>query len=89
MKEGKDEFLDKKMRMWKMRDELLNAMGEKELRAFIKGYMMAERSVFKNLRKMNQANDDCGRCNECSCKGESCGCGDKDCKECNCEKEQS
>ncbi len=85
MKEEKDEFYEKKMQMWKKREELLNAMGDKELRAFIKGYMMAERMVFKQLNAMNGC--DCGSCqgcSSCSCKDESCGCGNKDC---NCGKE--
>ena len=88
MKDEKDVFSEKKQQMWKRREELLNAMSDKELRAFIKGYMMAERMVFKQL------NSGCGcqgggcqggSCQDgSSCKGESCGCGEKNC---NCGKE--
>ena len=70
----KDEFFEKKMQMWKKRDELLNSMSEKELRAFIKGYMMAERTVFKHLRSMN---GECqgGGCQSCRCEEKECNCG--------------
>ena len=62
MKDEKDEFSEKKKQMWKRREELLNAMSDKELRAFIKGYMMAERMVFKQL---NSAGG-------CGCQGGGC-----------------
>lgn len=85
MKDEKDNFMEGKMKMWKMREELLNSMSEKELRAFIKGYMMGERKILKHL-----ASSACG-CQEgscgsgsCSCGNDSCGCGNK---ECNCGKE--
>lgn len=83
MKDSKDEFLEKRMQMWKKREEMLNSMSEKELRAFIKGYMMGQRQVFKQLNSMCGCG---GGCQEgcSSCKGESCGCGNKDC---NCGKE--
>jgi hypothetical protein len=83
MKDAKDEFFEKKMQMWKRREELLNSMSEKELRAFIKGYMMAERMVFKQLSSMCGCQG--GSCQEgSSCKSESCGCEEKDC---HCDKE--
>ena len=82
MTDEKNEFYERKMQMWKMKEELLNSMSDKELRAFIKGYMMAERMVFKQLKALNGC--DCGSCSEnSSCKGESCGCGGKGC---NCSK---
>jgi hypothetical protein len=83
MKDQKGEFFEKKMQMWKMREELLNSMSEKEIRAFLKGYMMGERTVFRQLKSMCGCQG--GSCQECSsCKSESCGCGQKDC---NCGKE--
>ena len=60
MKDAKDEFYEKKMQMWKKREELLNSMSEKELRAFIKGYMLAEKMVFKQLNSMSGC--ECGCC---------------------------
>lgn len=81
MEGEKNEHFEMKMRMWKMKDEMLNAMSDKELRAFIKGYMMAEKMVFRQLQKMNES--ECG-CGVDSCGGESGGCGEK---ECNCGKE--
>ncbi len=77
MKGEMDEHFERRMLMWKKRDEMLNALSEKELRAFIKGYMMGEHMVFRKLRKMNQCQ--CGSCG-------SCGCGDN--SSCNCDKEQ-
>lgn len=79
MKDSKDEFYERRMQMWKRREELLNSMSEKELRAFIKGYMMAERRVLRQLSSMRGCQ--CGSCcrEGSSCKGESCGCGEKDC----------
>ena len=78
MSDEKGEFSETKMQRWKMKEEMLNAMSDKELRAFIKGYMMAQRMVFKQLNAMSG----------CSCGdyhgGSSCGCGNKDC---NCNKE--
>ncbi|MDE1833674.1 MAG: hypothetical protein KGH58_04630 [Candidatus Micrarchaeota archaeon] len=75
MKDEKDGFLERKMQIWKRKEEMLNSMGDKELRAFIKGYMMGQKAVFKNLDSASS----CG----CQC-GSSCGCGEK---ECNCGKE--
>ncbi len=72
MKDEKDSFHEMRMNRWKMREELLNSMDEKELRAFIKGYMMGQRTVFKHLSAVNE------------CGSGSCGCGGK---ECNCGKE--
>jgi hypothetical protein len=83
MKDPKDEFYEKKMQMWKKREELLNSMGEKELRAFIKGYMLAERTVFKHLNSMCGCQGGCCQ-GDSSCKGCSSGCGERDC---NCSKE--
>ncbi len=73
--------------MLKRREELLNAMGEKELRAFIKGYMMAERTAFKHMKSMGGCAGGCGS-QGCSCAGGCQGgsCGSED-KECNCEKQ--
>lgn len=78
MKDNKEEFFARKMEMWKKKEELLNAMSEKELRAFIKGYMMGQKSIFKQMNSEY----------ECSCgvgchEERSCGCGNEGC---NCEK---
>lgn len=80
MNDAKNESHEKKMEMWKMRDELLNSMSDKELRAFIKGYMMAQRMAFKQIKLMHECG--CGSCQ--GGQSESCGCGNK---ECNCGKE--
>jgi hypothetical protein len=79
MNDAKEEFGEKRMKMWKMKEELLNSMSDKELRAFIKGYMMAERMVFKQLNAMNGCGCSGGCQTDSSYKGESCGCGNKDC----------
>ncbi len=82
-----DEFLERKMKMWKMRDELLNSMTEKELKAFIKGYMMGERNILRHLKQTEGCQGgscQCGNCGEGSCKNEA-GCQGK---ECNCGREQ-
>ncbi len=84
MNDSKDGFSEKKMEMWKMREELLNSMSDKELRAFIKGYMMGQKMVMKQLSAMGGCGSGCGCGEESSCKGESCGCGKE---ECNCGKE--
>lgn len=88
MKDTKDKF-ENKMQMWKMKEEMLNSMSEKELRAFIKGYMMGQKTVFKQFASMGGC--DCGRDGCPSCSGDSCGCGGKDCacgeENCNCGKE--
>ncbi len=81
MKNESDASCEKRMQRWKMREEMLNAMSEKELRAFIKGYMMAEHTIFRRMTQMCSPSS-CN-CQECSsCKGESCDCGDKECKGC-------
>ena len=79
--ESKNDSTDQKMKMWKMRKEMLDALGEKELRAFITGYMMAES---KMMRKMgSKCSCGCTCCSGCSC-GSSCNCkGDS----CTCSKE--
>ena len=90
MEGKKEEFHARKMEMWKKREELLNTMSEQELRAFIKGYMMGQRSIFKQLDSTNG----CGCEGGCGCgngmKG-PCGCNSENCnckgKECNCENE--
>lgn len=82
MENSKDELSEKKIHMWKMREELLNSMSDKELRAFIKGYMMAQKMVFKQLNAMSGC--DCGNYQGgSSCRSEGCGCGSN---ECNCGK---
>ena len=79
MNNEKAEFHAKKMEMWKKKEELLNAMNENELRAFIKGYMMGQKSIFKQMDISHECGCD-GHCNE----ELSCGCGNNDC---NCKKE--
>ncbi len=78
MKDAQDNYSEK-MKMWKMKEELLNSMSEKELRAFIKGYMMGQKTVLKQLSSMGGCQ--CGDCGEeSSCKSDdSCGCGEKGC----------
>ncbi|MGC8479619.1 MAG: hypothetical protein ACP5M9_03050 [Candidatus Micrarchaeia archaeon] len=96
MEDKKEEFHAKNMEMWKKREELLKAMNEQELRAFIKGYMMGQRSISKQLDLANgcECNGGCGCGGGCGCsKGmeQSCGCGNENCgsegKECNCRNE--
>ncbi|MDE1865777.1 MAG: hypothetical protein KGH94_04045 [Candidatus Micrarchaeota archaeon] len=82
MKESREDFVERKMKMWKMREEFINSMSDKELKAFIKGYMMGERTIFKRLSKMQGCGCGCG--GGCSCGG-SCNCDEK---ECNCGKEE-
>jgi hypothetical protein len=72
---------ENKMEMMKMKEEMLNSMSDKELRAFIKGYMMGQKMVIKSMSSMGGCG--CGE-GESSCKGESCACGKE---ECNCGKE--
>jgi hypothetical protein len=77
MKDEISEFHAKKMEMWKRKEEMLNSMSEKELRAYIKGYMMGQRSVFKHLDMISGNGCGCG-CNggqSCGCGGSSCNCG--------------
>ena len=78
MKDSKEGFSEKKMQMWKMKEEMLNSMSDKELRAFIKGYMLGEKMVLKQLGSM--AGCGCGGSEQAS----SCGCGKE---ECSCSKE--
>ena len=79
MNSEKTESHERKMEMWKKKEELLNAMNENELRAFIKGYMMGQKSIFKQIDSTNECG--CGgHCHEES----SCRCGNNDC---NCGKE--
>jgi hypothetical protein len=74
MKDEKEEFHARKIEMWKKREELLKSMDEKELRAFIKGYMMGQRSILK------QMNSECGCTSGGCCREESsCGCGKEGC----------
>ena len=56
MKDEHGESHEKKMRMWKMRDEMINSLNEKELKAFIKGYMMGERTALRCLRSIGGCN---------------------------------
>lgn len=85
MTDSKGNYDEQKMQMWKMKEEMLNSMNDKELRAFIKGYMMGQKAVIKQLSAMGECGSSgCGCGQESSCKGESCGCGKE---ECNCGKE--
>ena len=86
MKETKDSISEEKMKMWKMKEELLGSMNDKELRAFIKGYMMGEKMVLKQLASMGAGQCGCG-CggSSCGCRDESCACGKEDC---DCHKEE-
>lgn len=95
--EMKDEKIERKMKMWKMRKEMLDSMGEKELRAFITGYLMAEAKMLRKLIPSGSCGCGCGGggCNcgcgsGCSCgcgSGCSCGCDQGECKNgsCNCD----
>ena len=88
----KDEHEHSHMDKLKMKQEMLNAMDEKELRAFITGYMLGQKKVFKFLK--SHSGCACGGSGGCGggcgggeaggCKGKS-GCGREDC---NCKKEQ-
>jgi hypothetical protein len=64
-----------KEEMWRWKKEMLAAMGEKELHAFITGYMMAEKMVLKSMSSGRGCGCGCGP--ECSCKGGTCKCSDK------------
>lgn len=73
MKAGK---MEAKMAMWKMRDEMLKSMDEKELRAFVTGYLMAESMLLKKLGSKGSCSCGCG-CGYgqgCNCNAESCNC---------------
>ena len=48
MEQGKNEKMEGKMKMWKMKKEMLDSMGEKELRAFVT-HMMAESKMLKAM----------------------------------------
>jgi hypothetical protein len=73
--EQKNEKIGGKMKMWKMKKEMLDSMSEKELRAFITGYMMAESKI---LRAMS-SECGCGQICSCGC-GQGCDCKDGSCK---------
>ncbi len=77
--EMKDEKMERKMAMWKMKKEMFDSMDEKELRAYITGYTMAEHMLLKKLLPKPECGCGCG----CGCGGGQ-GC---DCKEgqCNCD----
>lgn len=81
MKEEGEHGHDFRMQRWKMREEMLNSMSEKELRAFIKGYMISEHTL---LRHLNRRHCQCGSCSErgSQCGGGSCSCGNEECKGC-------
>ncbi len=85
MKDEKESFHERKMEILKKREELLKSMDEKELRAFIKGYMMAEHMTFKRLSAVLAS--DCGDCNGCCGGSQSCNCGSCDSRSCGCGKE--
>jgi hypothetical protein len=76
MDQTKNERMEGKMRMWKMRKEMLDSMSEKELRAFITGYMMAEKMILKQLGSQCGCGCGCGQ-QGCDCKDDSCKCDDK------------
>lgn len=70
MKESKGDHNEMRMQMWKKRDEMLKSLSDKELRAFLKGYMMGEHMAFRRARKIIKASN-CGSCG-CGCCGNSC-----------------
>ncbi len=84
MKDVKEEH-EGKAEMFRRREELLKSMDEKELRAFIKGYMMAERMTFRRMKSVSSCcSDDCGG----SCKESSqCSCGSCGSCACSCDKD--
>jgi hypothetical protein len=81
--EMKDDRMERRMKMWKMRQEMINSMGEKELKAFITGYMMAESMILRKLSKKCSCGGGCGQGCGCGQHGGECGCGKGD--SCNCE----
>lgn len=86
MKDEKENFHERKMEMFKKREEFLKSMDEKELRAFIKGYMLAERITFKRLKSVVACG--CDNCCEESCReSSSCGCGSSGNGSCGCGQE--
>jgi hypothetical protein len=72
MKDEHEDWQERRMKMWKMREEMLNSLSEKELRAFIKGYMMGERTVMRHLKS-----DHGCRSSGCNCGGQ-CSCENKE-----------
>jgi hypothetical protein len=82
MKDSKESYSDMKTKMWKMKEEMLNSMSDKELRAFIKGYMMGQKAVLKQLSAMGGCGSGGCGCSEessCGCGKEECGCGKEEC----------
>jgi hypothetical protein len=80
MEDQKEKSPERRMEMRKKMEELLNTMDEKELRSFIKGYMLGEMKASKRMKH------GCGR-GSCNCNNASTGCGCEGCcgKEgCNC-----
>ena len=70
MNKEQEESHGKKIEMWKKKEELLNAMSENELRAFIKGYMMGQKFIFKQMG----SGCECGCQEGSSCEGNECNC---------------
>ncbi len=68
MEDQKEKFHERRMEMRKKMEELLNTMDEKELRSFIKGYMLGEMKASKRMKH------GCGR-GSCNCNNASSGCG--------------
>ena len=75
----RNERMESRMKMWRMNQEMLNSMGDKELRAFITGYMMAESKILRKLGSRRGCGCGCGcSCGDkCSCKGGSCKCDER------------
>lgn len=73
--ETKADMMEGKMRMWKMKREMLDAMSDKELRAFITGYMMAESKILRKLGSTCGCGCGCGQGGNCGCS--SCNCDSK------------
>lgn len=68
-KEEKD-WMERKAEMWKRKEALLDSMSEKELRAFIRGYMMGQRQASKGAHQ----GCGCGGGGSCNCGQGSCNC---------------
>ncbi len=78
--ESKNDRMDYKMKMWKMRKEMLDSMNEKELRAFITGYMLAESKILRKLDSKCHGGCSCGCGSGCDCDcGSKCNCKDGSC----------
>jgi len=75
MTDTKDEFHERKMEMWKRKQEFIDSLSEKELRAFIKGYMMGQRTVFKQLGSKHGCGGHGGPSQSCGCGRTDCNCG--------------